>query len=142
VQVSARFGDYMIFLVDKIIKDCSTFFPDPSSFYYGTKIYTGSSMCGFHVTYRPICFRQTDSIMLHCLESDEPGSGGWKRFWAEIINRRRDITPLFQYVIIDCIMNDRFESHIAKTWELVRPGEMQDPSTDISTYHYDLRAAR
>ena len=126
-------------LVDEIVWNCLRFSVDESSSFYGTKIYSGYAN-GLFLTYRPIVFRGTDSIMFHTLEADEPGSGAWKRFWAEFLFHRPRITQTFTYAVIDSIMNERFERHIAESWGLVLAGELRDPSTAFGTYCFNLRA--
>lgn len=126
-------------LILGIVERCSHFYPDPKS-RYGTAMYS----CGddITITFRPVHFRDTKAIMLHSIEADEPSKGAWKKFWSNCIEAQPTIKEAgFDYVIIDCILEPFFEKHIAKTWELVKPYELPDPSTYIGTYCWKIKGS-
>jgi hypothetical protein len=78
--------------------------------------------------------------MLHSITAEEPSTGAWTRLWAEALLAQPSMRSHgFEYVIIDCILEPFFEKHIAKTWELVKPYELPDPSTYISTYCWKIK---
>ena len=124
--------------VIEIVSRCSRWENDLSS-RYGTKMFY--SYNDLFVSYRPVRFRDTKAIMFHSLEAENPSEGTWKKFWHSVLDLQPEVLAMgFEYIIIDCILEPYFEKHIAKTWELVKPYELPDASTFVSTYCWKLRS--
>ncbi len=112
--------------------------PDLKSIYGGTTL-QHINYNDLYISFRPILFRGEYSIMFHTIEANIPGKKAWTNFWNSCLKNKQAIHNAgVKYILIDCILDFRFEKHIAKTWELIKAGELWDLSTYYSTYCFKI----